>query len=190
MNQLMSAARLKRGMVVAALAGLALSSVVFGAAASASAKLPSSGVETPSGGTVTETGSTLLYPLFNLWAGGYNTKFPEQHHPDGGHRFGHRDLRGRERHHRHRRLRRLPVPERRVGQPGPEEHPAGHLGADGGLQRPRRPLAPEADREAGLSQIYQGQITTWNNSQIASLNSGVTLPATPIVDAAPLGQQR
>ena len=33
-------------------------------------------METPSGGTVTETGSTLLYPLFNLWAGGYNTKFP------------------------------------------------------------------------------------------------------------------
>ena len=25
---------------------------------------------------MTETGSTLLYPLFNLWAGGYNTKYP------------------------------------------------------------------------------------------------------------------
>ena len=32
-----------------------------------------------------------------------------------------------------------------------------------------------------LSQIYQGKITTWNNSAIASLNPGVTLPATPIV---------
>ena len=33
-------------------------------------------METPAGGTVTETGSTLLYPLFNLWAAGYNTKYP------------------------------------------------------------------------------------------------------------------
>ena len=33
-------------------------------------------MEKPPGGTVTETGSTLLYPLFNLWAGGYNTKYP------------------------------------------------------------------------------------------------------------------
>ncbi|HXY27518.1 MAG TPA: phosphate ABC transporter substrate-binding protein PstS, partial [Acidimicrobiales bacterium] len=32
-----------------------------------------------------------------------------------------------------------------------------------------------------LSAIYQGQITSWNNSQIASANPGVTLPATPIV---------
>ena len=32
-----------------------------------------------------------------------------------------------------------------------------------------------------LSEIYQGQITTWNNSAIASLNSGVKLPSTPIV---------
>ena len=32
-----------------------------------------------------------------------------------------------------------------------------------------------------LSAIYQGQITKWNASQIASLNPGVTLPDTPIV---------
>ena len=51
------------------------SSLVLGTAASAAVKLPKSGVETPSGGTVTETGSTLLYPLFNLWASGYNQKF-------------------------------------------------------------------------------------------------------------------
>ena len=70
------AVQLKRGAVVVVLAGIALSSVVISSAASASVKLPSSGVETPSGGTVTETGSTLLYPLFNLWAGGYNAKFP------------------------------------------------------------------------------------------------------------------
>ena len=32
-----------------------------------------------------------------------------------------------------------------------------------------------------LSEIYQGQITKWNDSAIASANPGVTLPATPIV---------
>ena len=32
-------------------------------------------MEKPSGGQVTETGSTLLYPLFNLWASGYNEKY-------------------------------------------------------------------------------------------------------------------
>jgi phosphate transport system substrate-binding protein len=32
-----------------------------------------------------------------------------------------------------------------------------------------------------IAQIYQGTITTWNNSAIAALNPGVTLPATPIV---------
>ena len=68
--------RLMRRAIAAGMAGLALSSVVLTTAAGASSrKLPSSGVETPSGGTVTETGSTLLYPLFNLWAGGFNTKF-------------------------------------------------------------------------------------------------------------------
>ena len=46
------------------------------AGAKAKAKAPKGGIETPSAGTVTETGSSLMYPLFNLWAGGYNAKFP------------------------------------------------------------------------------------------------------------------
>ena len=32
-----------------------------------------------------------------------------------------------------------------------------------------------------LAEIYQGKITSWNNSAITAINSGVTLPATPIV---------
>jgi phosphate transport system substrate-binding protein len=32
-----------------------------------------------------------------------------------------------------------------------------------------------------LSQIYQGKITNWNDSQIASINPGVSLPNLPIV---------
>ncbi|MGO9856290.1 MAG: phosphate ABC transporter substrate-binding protein PstS [Acidimicrobiales bacterium] len=167
-------------MVVTALAGLALSSVVFGAAASASTKLPSSGVETPSGGTVTETGSTLLYPLFNLWAGGYNTKFPSSTIQTAGTGSG------------------TGISE--------AENGTIDIGASDAYLSPsvvsaspdlkNIPLAISAQmitynipgvlshlKLTGkvISEIYQGQITTWNNSQIASLNSGVTLPATPIV---------
>ena len=31
-----------------------------------------------------------------------------------------------------------------------------------------------------LAQIFQGKITTWNNTAIAALNPGVSLPSTPI----------
>jgi len=71
----MRAAWLTRGAIIATVATLALGSTLLSSAASASVKLPKSGVETPSGGTVTETGSTLMYPIFNLWASGFNEKF-------------------------------------------------------------------------------------------------------------------
>ncbi len=32
-----------------------------------------------------------------------------------------------------------------------------------------------------ISEIYQGKVTNWNDSAIASLNPGVTLPSLPIV---------
>ena len=75
MSKLMGTTRLTRGVIAVFAASLALSSVVLSTTAGAAAKLPSSGVESPSGGTVSETGSTLLYPLFNLWSGGYSTKY-------------------------------------------------------------------------------------------------------------------
>ena len=180
MKKLMAAARLTRGVVVTAVAGLALSSVVFSSAASASVKLPSSGVETPSGGSVSETGSTLMYPLFNLWAGGYNTKFPSSTIQTAGTGSG------------------TGISE--------AENGTIDIGASDAYLSPsvvsanpdlkNIPTAISAQMIAYnipgvlshlkltgkvVSEIYQGQITTWNNSQIASLNSGVTLPSTPIV---------
>ena len=180
MKTLMRATRLKRGAIVTAVAGLALSSVVISSAASASVKLPSSGVETPSGGTVTETGSTLLYPLFNLWAGGYNTKFPSVTIQTAGTGSG------------------TGISE--------AENGTIDIGASDAYLSPsvvsanpdlkNIPLAISSQIVAYnipgvlshlklsgkvLSEIYQGQITKWNASQIASLNPGVTLPATPIV---------
>jgi phosphate transport system substrate-binding protein len=177
---LMRAARFKRGAIVAAAAGLALSSVVISSAASASVKLPKSGVETPSGGTATETGSTLLYPLFNLWAGGYNTKYPSVTIQTAGTGSG------------------TGISE--------AENGTIDIGASDAYLSPsvvsanpdlkNIPLAISAQVAAYnvpgvtahlklsgkvLSEIYQGQITKWNDSAIASANPGVTLPATPIV---------
>jgi len=179
-KKLMRATRFKRGAIVVVATGLALSSVVISSAASASVKLPKSGVETPSGGTVSETGSTLLYPLFNLWAGGYNTKYPS-----------------------------VTIQTAATGSgTGISEAENGtiEIGASDAYLSPtvvssnpdlkNIPLAISAQVAAYnvpgvtahlklsgkvLSEIYQGQITKWNDSAIASANPGVTLPNTPIV---------
>ena len=181
MTKLMRATRLRRGVIAAAVAGLALSSVVLSTAASASVKLPSSGVETPSGGTLTETGSTLLYPLFNLWVGGYTRQVPQ----------------------RHRSRRRGPGSGTGISD---AENGTIDIGASDAYLSPsvdsanpdlkNIPLAISAQIVAYnipgvlshlkltgkvLSEIYQGQVTKWNASQIASLNPGVTLPSIPIV---------
>ena len=83
--------------------------------AGATVKLPKSGVETPPTASLSETGSTLLYPLWNLWAAGYSQKYPQVTDPDGRHGLGHGHHRRHQRHGRHRRLRRLPLAERGAG---------------------------------------------------------------------------
>jgi phosphate transport system substrate-binding protein len=179
-KKLMAAARLRRGVVVTAAAGLALSSAVFSSTASASVKLPSSGVETPPGGNVTETGSTLLYPLFNLWAGGYGEKYPSVTIQTAGTGSG------------------TGISEAENGTIDIGASDA-YLSPSVAAANPdlrNIPLAISSQIVAYnipgvlshlklsgkvLSQIYQGQITKWNDSAIASANPGVTLPATPIV---------
>ena len=144
------------------------------------AKLPKSGVETPSAGTVTETGSTLMYPLFNLWAGGYNAKYSS-----------------------------VTVSTASTGSgTGLADAANGtvDIGASDAYLAPSAltatptllniPLAISAQLVAYnipgvtahlvlsgkvVSSIYQGKITTWNDPAIASLNPSVTLPSIPIV---------
>jgi phosphate transport system substrate-binding protein len=157
-----------------------LSSAVFSSAASASVKLPSSGVETPPGGTVTETGSTLLYPLFNLWAGGYGEKYPSVTIQTAGTGSG------------------TGISEAENGtiDIGASDAYLSSSVASANPNLRNIPLAISSQIVAYnipgvlshlklsgkvLSQIYQGQITKWNDSAIASANAGVTLPATPIV---------
>ncbi len=159
---------------------MALGSIARASPASASVKLPKSGVETPGGGTVTETGSTLLYPLFNLWSGGYSTQYPSTTIQTAGTGSG------------------TGISE--------AENGTIDVGASDAYLSPsviqsnptlkNIPLAISAQVAAYnvpgvtahlklsgklLSEMYQGQVTNWNNSQIASLNPGVTLPNTPIV---------
>ncbi len=180
MTTLKRTTRLMRGVIAAGVTGLVLSSVVLATPAGASNKLPSSGVETPSGGTLTETGSTLLYPLFNLWSGGYSTKFPSVTVQTAGTGSG------------------TGISE--------AENGTIDIGASDAYLSPsvssanpdlkNIPLAISAQIVAYnipgvlshlklsgkvLSEIYRGVVTKWNASQISSLNPGVTLPNIPIV---------
>jgi phosphate transport system substrate-binding protein len=179
-TKLMGTTRWTRALIAVVTACLALSSVVLSSAASASVKLPKSGVETPSGGTVSETGSTLLYPLFNLWSGGYSQKYSSATIQTAGTGSG------------------TGISEAsngtiNIGASDAYLSPS-EVSADPTLKN--IPLAISAQLVAYnlpgvtthlklsgqiLSKIYQGQITKWNDSAIASANPGVTLPATPIV---------
>jgi phosphate transport system substrate-binding protein len=154
--------------------------VATAASAKAKAKAPKGGVETPSAGTVTETGSSLMYPLFNLWAGGYSTKHSS-----------------------------VTVSTASTGSgTGLADAANGtvDIGASDAYLAPSAltttptllniPLAISAQLAAYnipgvtahlvlsgkvLSKIYQGTITTWNDPAIAALNPSVTLPSIPIV---------
>jgi phosphate transport system substrate-binding protein len=169
-----------RGAIAAGMAGLALSSVVLATTAGASNRLPNSGVETPAGGTVTETGSTLMYPLFNLWAGGFNTKFSNTTIQTAGTGSGTGiseaengtiDIGASDAYlspsvtAANPHLKNIPtaISSQMVAYNVPGV--LAHLKLSGKL----------------ISQIYQGQVTRWNASQIASANPGVTLPNNPIV---------
>ena len=172
--------RAKR-LVPAAIAGCALAlTVALPTAGAATIKLPKSGVETPSSGTVSETGSSLLYPLFNLWVPGYNTTYSQltiQTASTGSGTGitdasnGTADIGASDAYLSTSELQATPTLENiplaisaqiiEYNVPGV----TAHLKLSGKL----------------LSQIYQGNVTTWNNAAIAKLNPGVTLPNIPIV---------
>jgi phosphate transport system substrate-binding protein len=143
-------------------------------------KLPASGVESAPAGSVTETGSTLLYPLWNIWVPAFQQKFPNVSITTAGTGSG----------------------------TGISEASSGtvDIGSSDAYLSPSEtssdptleniPLAISAQviaynlpgvsahlKLSGklLAEIYEGQITNWNNSAIAAANPGVTLPNTPIV---------
>jgi phosphate transport system substrate-binding protein len=138
------------------------------------AKAPTSSV------SLQETGSSLLYPLFNLWVQAAKSKFPSISVTTASTGSG------------------TGVSSAATGtvQIGASD---AYLSSTQVTQYPgimNIPLAISSQFVAYnvpnltghlklsgmvLSQIYQGKITNWNASQIASLNPGVTLPNLPIV---------
>jgi phosphate transport system substrate-binding protein len=163
--------------LVVATAAMVASGLV---ASTAGASVAKSAIEKPAAGTVSETGSTLLYPLFNLWASGYSQTYPSVSIQTAGTGSG------------------TGITDATNG--------TADIGASDAYLSPADltatptllniPLAISAQlitynvtgvtahlKLTGkvVSGIYQGKITNWNNSAIASLNPGVTLPNLPIV---------
>ena len=176
MNRRLAVARATTAVIIAVTVALAGASV-----ASAKTKkpaFPKSGVETPSAGTVTETGSSLIYPLFNLWAGGYSTKYSTVQISTGSTGSG------------------TGITDATDGTINIGASDAYLPPTDAGMGLLNIPLAISAQiivynlpgitahvQLTGkvLSNIYQGKITTWNDPAIAALNPSLTLPAIPIV---------
>jgi phosphate transport system substrate-binding protein len=148
--------------------------------ASVASAAPKGAVEKPGKAALTETGSTLLYPLWNLWAPGYSTTYPQVSIQTAGTGSG------------------TGITDASNG--------TADIGASDAYLSPSEvqatpallniPLAISAQlvvynipgvtahvklSGAILAEIYQGKITTWNDPAITAINPGVTLPATPIV---------
>ncbi len=140
----------------------------------------STAVEKPPKATLSETGSTLLYPLWNIWAPAYQGKYPQVSLTTAGTGSG------------------TGISDAASGTVDIGSSDA-YLSPADNQQYPTLeniPLAISVQVIAYnlpgltahlklngkiLSEIYRGKITNWNNSAIASLNPGLTLPNLPIV---------
>jgi phosphate transport system substrate-binding protein len=130
--------------------------------------------------SVTETGSTLLYPLVSAWAADYQKQFTKVTITTGATGSG------------------TGITDASTGTVNIGASDA-YLSASERAANPTLlniPLAISAQQvnynvpglKTGLklngkilAQIYSGKITKWNDSQIAALNPGVSLPGTTIV---------
>jgi phosphate transport system substrate-binding protein len=137
-------------------------------------------VETPTPASLTETGSTLLYPLWNIWAPAYQAEFPQVSLTTGGTGSGTGiadaasgtvNIGSSDAYLSSTQLTATPnllnIPVAISYQMIEYNIPGvtAHLNLSGTV----------------ISQIYQGQITKWNDPAIAALNPKINLPATPIV---------
>jgi phosphate transport system substrate-binding protein len=168
-------------LVCSAAATIGLGSSLVAATAASATKHPKKpAIENPSPGTVTETGSSLLYPLFNLWAGGYNSKYHSVTVSTASTGSGTGladatngtvDIGASDAYLSASDLSATPtllnIPLAISSQLAAYNIPGvtAHLTLSGKV----------------LSEIYQGKITSWNDPAIAALNPSVTLPDIPIV---------
>ncbi|HVA03849.1 MAG TPA: phosphate ABC transporter substrate-binding protein PstS [Acidimicrobiales bacterium] len=129
---------------------------------------------------LTETGSTLLYPLFNLWAPAYNHQYPHISITTAGTGSG-------------TGISQAAAGTVEIGAsdaylssgqvtqyPGLENIPLAISSQTVDYNLPGLTGTLKLSGQI-ISQIYQGKITKWNDSKIAAINPGVSLPSTTIV---------
>ncbi len=175
--------RAKKMIPAAALSAAAAFGLAAGTAGVAGAASKSAGgvtVEKPASATIAEAGSSLLYPLWNLWAPGYNQKYPQvtlQTAAGGsgkgisGAANGTLQIGSSDAYLSNAQKQKTPtllnVPLAISAQeiyyniPGVTTH----LKLNGKI----------------LAGMYTGKITKWNTTAIKQINPGVTLPTLPIV---------
>jgi len=157
--------------------GTSSASAPASAAATSMATAPASGAA-----SLSETGSTLLYPLFNLWAPDYKKAYPQiklttagtgsgtgiSQAAAGAVQIGASDAYlSSTQVSQHPGLLNIPlaISAQQINYNIPGLSQSTHLKLNGKV----------------LSQIYQGKITKWNDPAITTLNPGVKLPGTTIV---------
>ena len=137
-------------------------------------------IETPPTATISETGSTLLYPLWNIWAPAYNQQFPKVTITTAGTGSGTGiasaasgtvDIGSSDAYLSPSQVQSTPtllnIPLAISVQVVEYNLPGvtAHLKLNGKV----------------LAAMYEGKIKTWNDPAVAALNPGVTLPSTPVV---------
>ena len=183
---LMGSTRLKRGVIAVATAGLTLSSVVLSSAASASIKLPEQRRGDALGRHGHRDRQHAALPALQPWAGGYNTKYPSVTIQTAG--TGRAPASPRPRTARSTSA--LPTPTSRRAMSANPDLRNIPLAISAQMVAYNVPGVTAHLKLSGkvLSEIYQGQVTKWNDSAIASANPGVTLPDHADRHPAPLGQ--
>lgn len=147
---------------------------------------PGAGSGNPAGSPATskvalsETGATELYPLMNLWAPAYNAKYPNVSITTGSTGSG-------------AGISQAAAGAVNIGASGAYLSD-GDMSAHKGLMNIALAVSAEQVNYnlpgitdhlklngKVLAAMYEGTIKTWNDPQIAALNPGVKLPATPVV---------
>ncbi len=129
---------------------------------------------------LSETGATELYPLMNQWVPAYHSKYPNVTITTGATGSG-------------AGISQAAARAVNIGASGAYLSD-GDMSTHQGLMNVALAVAAEQVNYnlpgvtqhlklngKVLSAMYQGKVTTWNDPQIAALNPGVNLPATPVV---------
>jgi phosphate transport system substrate-binding protein len=180
--------RIRLACTVAAVIPLAAAAAACGSSstppstpkASATAAATPSIPAAPSAGTLTETGSSVMFPLVSEWQTGYSAQYPGIKISTASTNSGTGITDAGQ------GLVNIGTADAYMNASDTSEFPTLEnipMGVDAieviynlsGL------TAPLHLSGTVLAQIYDGKITTWNNSAIAKLNPGATLPSTTIV---------